>query len=746
MSETKKSKTASFFSFFSVKRLLFVFIMYVVLIVVLFNFVYIEQYRLKEDVFTTNAGFFADEIETILTEEYNVFSGRIQNLDYDVKEILSEKYVLKNIFCFSADGSFKKSDSTDPFILSLLLNQLDFSKTEQKLKFIGIIDGEDCLPFIIVPANSNFYVVQLETLFFTQFLPRFNYKSVDLMLFSNEADLVYGKVARQNLPAKKIFVSRNVTSFNLNIVFSLNKSEIVVGILPYFIIISVVTFLIVLFSFTIFFYLYKRLDLPLEKMAEQCLQINKNGIIPNFETSENKPLAILADTLNETFASVAAYQKNLEIMAFTDPLLGIGNRSACIRDIEGFIKKGEKDFSIFMVDIVDFGQFNELFSSKTGDIILRKTAEMMETIPNCTTYRYDGDVFLLLSHGAEGTKAEEILYTLKKFFSEPVKLATGSFSVTMNSGRADYPDHGSTSSELLRNCKTALKYSKSLQEANICIVYNEIINDAICRTKMVKEFVIDAIKTEKNIEVAYQPVYSTKQEKFTQLEALLRIKNERIKIDPAEAVQIAEENGLIAKLGAIVLKKVCEFAKELRKRNSDIELISINLSIIQLLQHDFDKTLPAIIEESEVPFSFFAFEVTEDSKLYSFETVLEMLNCLKKHGFHLTLDNFGSVYSGLNYLSELPVDSIKIDKKLIVKMITSPQHNMLIKSVVDICRNFNLRIVIEGIESQQTLDAVKSLDADYIQGFYQSMPMYPARVFAFMDENRYLESNKKSAT
>ena len=741
MTKTKKSKTASFFSFFSVRKLLFVFIMYVVLIVVLFNFVYIEQYHLKEEVFTTNAGFFADEIEKKLTEEYDDFRAKIQNTDFVQKEIPTEKYLLKNVFCFSSYGTFVESSFAEPFVLSLLLNQLDFSKMEQKQKFVGIVDGDEYLPFLIVPANSNFYVVQLDNNYFEQFLSRFSYKSVELMLFSENSDVVYGKISKQKLPPRKIFVSRKFSQFNLDIVFSLNKCEITTGILPYFVIISVVTFLIILFSFTIFFYLYKRLDMPLEKMAEQCLQINKNGVIPKFETSENRPLAILADTLNETFASVVAYQKNLEIMAFTDPLLGIGNRSACIRDIENCIKKGEKDFSIFMVDIVDFGQFNELFSSKTGDIILRKTAEMMESIPDCTTYRYDGDIFLLLSPGADGTKSEEILYTLKKFFSEPVKLVTGAYSVTMNSGRADYPDHGLTSSELLRNCKTALKYSKSLQEANICIVYNEIINDAICRVKMVKEYVIEAIQSEKNIEVAYQPVYSTKQKKFTQLEALLRIKNDKLKIEPAEAVQIAEENGLIAKLGTIVFKKVCEFAKEIRNRNSDIEMISINLSIIQLLQHDFDKTLLEIADASEIPFSFFAFEITEDSKLYSFETVLEKLNFLKKKGFHLTLDNFGSVYSGLNYLSELPVDSIKIDRKLIVKMITSPQHNMLIKSVVDICRNFNLHIVIEGIESQQTLDAVKSLEADYIQGFFQSVPMYPARIFGFLEENRYIDKS-----
>ena len=102
MTQKKKSKTASFFSFFSVKRLLFVFIMYVVLIVVLFNFVYIEQYHLKEEVFTTNAGFFADEIEKKLTEEYDNFYSKIQTPDYDLKEVLIEKNLFKNAFCFSS--------------------------------------------------------------------------------------------------------------------------------------------------------------------------------------------------------------------------------------------------------------------------------------------------------------------------------------------------------------------------------------------------------------------------------------------------------------------------------------------------------------------------------------------------------------------------------------------------------------------------------------------------------------------
>ena len=123
MTQTKKSKTASFFSFFSVRKLLFVFVMYVVLIIVLFNFVYIEQYHLKEEVYTTNAGFFADEIEKILTEEYGAFLEKIQNPDFIQNENPTEKNLFKNAFCFSSDGTFLKSYFAEPFVLSLLLNR-----------------------------------------------------------------------------------------------------------------------------------------------------------------------------------------------------------------------------------------------------------------------------------------------------------------------------------------------------------------------------------------------------------------------------------------------------------------------------------------------------------------------------------------------------------------------------------------------------------------------------------------------
>ena len=162
--------------------------------------------------------------------------------------------------------------------------------------------------------------------------------------------------------------------------------------------------------------LYKRLDIPLKKMVCRCMEIKTGSQEIKFENFRDKNLNILAETLNETISSMSAYQANLEVMAFTDPLLGIGNRSALTRTIEELIQTERKDFSIFMIDVVDFDHFNELFSVKTGDMLLRKTAAMLDTVSQSNVFRYNGDTFVIITLDADGAKCANVIREIKDYF------------------------------------------------------------------------------------------------------------------------------------------------------------------------------------------------------------------------------------------------------------------------------------------------------------------------------------------
>lgn len=638
--------------------------------------------------------------------------------------------------------------------------------------FLTLPDYVSSIPYFIIPVlkdgeTCGFMVAKTSRSFFYNFFDRQKFgKSGQLYIFDNYLNIMCGSLSadqwaemltdaafaekvvpdmyekftetafKVNGEPERIAVSTINREFNIVLCASVNRRELAADAFASLRLLLVTS--VFMFAAAVFvnILLYKRLDAPLNKMVERCMEIKIGNQDVCFENYKDKNLNILAETLNETISSMSAYQANLEVMAFTDPLLGIGNRSALIRALEEFIHTERKDFSIFMIDVVDFDHFNELFSVKTGDMLLRKTAAMLDTISQSNVYRYNGDTFVIITPNADGAKCANVIREIKDFFANPVEVPAGKYVISMNAGRADFPDHGTTPTELLRSCKTALKYSKSLIKRNLCIVYNSIINDAVGRSNIIKDIVLDAINNQTGIEVVYQPVYSIKEGKFTRLEALLRIKNNQIVIGPEEAVAVAEANGFINELGDIIIKNVCNFAKVIQNRKTSIDTISINLSVVQLLQHGFFDRVKRILTDSQVPLSLFEFEITESVLITSFESVREKIVQLKSLGIRVALDDFGAGYSGINYLANLPVDTLKLDRQIVFKLGLSARQDVLVKAIIDACKSFNLSIITEGVETQEVLDKAIELGADYIQGFFYAKPMQSARLFSFLEEAR----------
>lgn len=639
--------------------------------------------------------------------------------------------------------------------------------------FLTLPDNASNISYFIVPVLKEdelcgFIVSKTSRVYFYNYLDRQSFgRSGALYIFDNYLNMLCGALSsaewsevllenpglvekflpKLNESAKeisfrvadqpeRIAVTTINREFNIVLCASVNRMELAVNAFASLRLLLVTSLFMFAAAVCVNILLYKRLDTPLEKMVARCMEIKKGNQDVRFEKFRDKNLNILAETLNETISSMSAYQANLEVMAFTDPLLGIGNRSALIRALEEFIHTARKDFSIFMIDVVDFDHFNELFSVKTGDMLLRKTAAMLDTVSQSNVYRYNGDTFVIITPNADGAKCANVIREIKEYFQNPVDIPAGRYTISMNAGRADYPDHGTTPLELLRSCKTALKYSKTLTERNLCIVYSSIINDAVGRGNVIKDIVLDAINNQTDIEVVYQPVYSIKDGKFTRLEALLRIKNSQYVISPEEAIAVAEANGFINDLGDIIIRNVCEFAKTMQNRQTYIDTISINLSVVQLLQHGFFDRVKKILTDSQIPISFFEFEITESVLITSFESVKEKISQLKSLGIRIALDDFGAGYSGINYLANLPVDTLKLDRQIVFQLGRSNRQDVLIKSIIDACKSFNLSIVTEGVETQEVLDRAIELGADYIQGFFYAMPMTGARLLSFLEEAR----------
>lgn len=699
--------------------------------------------------------------------------------------VLNTMPILETLAYYTPYGNrvtFSTPINTREDFMSDILSWMYLKKlAKNKCLFVTLPDGKLNSPYFIVPVLKKdtvegYIVAKVSKINLASFYNRHPHATSSLVfVFDKNQNLICGDVTKDDwaemLLRQEDFVEtlkedskdkikevrfklldnstrRGVVitnkEFNISLLMSVSGTSLMIQAFSSLSLMVISSLIMITLATIITIILYKRLDAPLELMAEQCLQI-KNGYGTSsirFGTFQDKSLNILADTLNETVESISAYQANLEIMAFTDPLLGVGNRSACIRNMEQLIQNDKHDFSIFMINVVDFDHFNELFSVKTGDMLLRKTSAFLDTISNSNVYRYSGDSFILIIPRADGAKCSQVMREIKDYFFNPILLPAGKYHISMNAGRADFPDHGTTAAELIRSCKIALKYAQTLSERNLCIVYNSIVDDAVGRNNRIKDLLLDAINNPSNIEVLYQPIFSVKEKKFTRLESLLRLKSTDMEISPKEVISVAEKNGLINDIGDIIIESVCSFAKRLLDKEPDITSISINLSILQLLQHGFFDRMKKKLTMSQIPLSFFEFEITETVFTTSFESVKEKLEQFRSLGIRLALDDFGAGYSGINYLTNLPIDTLKLDRQIIMKMGTNPLQDSLIKSIISSCKNANLDIVAEGIETEQAKVKTTKLGINYIQGYYFAKPMTKSRLFSFLEETRLAENKK----
>lgn len=727
-------------------------------------------------------------IEFVESKSENISSELIEKIHWQTNFIENMLPIIDSIEYFSAFGKpvylesiySEKKQSEKIFFENILAWMFSNTLSKNQPLFLTLPDNSHNTSFFIIPIlnekkTCGFLIAKTSRNYFYNSLNRQSFaKSGTICILDNYLNLIYGSLSTEewadvlfsdsslaerimpkqneistettfrteNQP-ERIAITTMISEFNLLLCASINRVEIVFNAfasLRLLLITSLFMFIAAVFVNVI---LYKRLDIPLKKMVCRCMEIKTGTQEIKFENFRDKNLNILAETLNETISSMSAYQANLEVMAFTDPLLGIGNRSALTRTIEELIQTERKDFSIFMIDVVDFDHFNELFSVKTGDMLLRKTAAMLDTVSQSNVFRYNGDTFVIITLDADGAKCANVIREIKDYFKNPVEIPAGEHTISMNAGRADFPDHGTSSFDLLRSCKTALKYSKSLTERNVCIVYSSIINDAVSRSNIIKDIVVEAINKKTDIEVVYQPVYSIKENRFTRLEALLRIKNSQFVIGPEEAIAVAEANGFIGDLGDIIIRNVCDFAKSIQNRQTNIDTISINLSVVQLLQYGFFDRLKKILTDSQVPLSFFEFEITESAFITSFESVKEKVIQLKTLGIRIALDDFGAGYNGINYLANLPVDTLKLDRQIVYQLGVSDRQDVIVKSIIDACKSFNLSIIAEGVETQEVLDKAIELGTDFVQGFFYATPMSGARLLSFLEEAKLIAGFQK---
>lgn len=277
--------------------------------------------------------------------------------------------------------------------------------------------------------------------------------------------------------------------------------------------------------------------------------------------------------------------------------------------------------------------------------------------------------------------------------------------------------------------------SVKLREEAYLEVDEAVISD-LYSTRTMEQTIFNAI--EKNrITINYQPIYSTEEKKFVSAEALVRITDENGKvIPPYDFIWVAEKNGMMLRLGEIIFEKVCRFIREEQPQQYGIRYIEVNLSAIQCNYEPLADHFIAIMEHYKVPAHMINLEITESAVMGSRKVVRENVRKLLEYGVTFSLDDFGTGESNLNYIVELPVSIVKFDRTMINSYFENGKAKYVMDAAMHMIHGLNLKIVSEGIETEQQMHIMEHLGIGYIQGYYFSKPIGAEEFLNFLKERQ----------
>jgi EAL domain-containing protein (putative c-di-GMP-specific phosphodiesterase class I) len=309
--------------------------------------------------------------------------------------------------------------------------------------------------------------------------------------------------------------------------------------------------------------------------------------------------------------------------------------------------------------------------------------------------------------------------------------------ISLSMGIAIYPEHGSDLEQLLKHADIAMYHAKESGRKRF-VIYDSVMNETFAERVAMEKYLQKGLD-QKEFELYYQPQLDIKTNKITGFEALLRWNSPELgRVSPLKFIKVAEDTHFIIPLGTWVLERACEFLYQLRQRGFNELTVSVNISILQLFQADFPDVVNETLRQYRVEPDRLELEITESILMESFERIASRLQRLRDNRIGIALDDFGKGYSSLNYLKQLPITTMKIDKSF-VDQITEGNKVELVGHIVSIGKDMGICVVAEGVEHPCQLSYLIEHDCDKIQGFLFSRPVPEQEVLRLLEKN-----NKKT--
>lgn len=548
----------------------------------------------------------------------------------------------------------------------------------------------------------------------------------DAIKFTNpssiRAAVDYQQLERFQISAKLLL--KDIEIINKPFSFYETYKSLVLGVLATIV-------MLILFINILLFYIrrIKRMKKNLADSHEELTQLYEEL------TASDEEMRQQYDEILEINEKIRIGEEKLSYLAYHDILTGLPNKLSLFEEAKNiFIPKKGKAALLF-IDVDNFKNVNDTMGHAFGDELIKSVSERLSGLLENRNliYRLSGDEFIIVLQDVNSTEEIQFIASdiLSKFSQEFI-IHGSILHISVSIGIVLYPEHGNNLEQLLKYADIAMYKVKENGRKNYA-VYNTLMNEVFTERVNIEKHLHTALENNE-FELYYQPQLDIKRNKITGFEALLRWNSPELgRVSPLKFIKIAEDTRVIIPLGAWVLKTACAFIKSLKDMGYDELKVSVNISILQLLQTDFCKMVTDTLKETELEPKSLELEITETVLMESIESIGTELIKLSELEIQIALDDFGKGYSSLNYLRQLPITTLKVDKSFI-DCITYDSDNTLTGQIVTLGKSMGMCVVAEGVEKEEQLEYLHHYDCDKIQGYLYSKPIPAKEMISLLEE------------
>ena len=442
----------------------------------------------------------------------------------------------------------------------------------------------------------------------------------------------------------------------------------------------------------------------------------------------------------------------LEVQRGHDEVTGLPDRKLFSASIVAALQECRSNghyISVMMLDLDMFKRVNNALGYNVGDQLLRIVSQRLtaslrdsDSIARLSVehtrnrvFSLGGDEFGILLTGLDCTEfTDQIANRVIEAVTETAEIDGNEINLTCSVGISLYPDDGEEADTLLKHAGTALYYAK-LHGHNSYQFYDEELHRATLENLKLENDLRHALATE-SLDLHYQPKVDLATGRINSVEALVRWRHPEIgMIPPGEFIPLAEGNGLIVPIGYWVLMSACRQIRTWQAAGHEHISVAVNLSALQFRQHDLLEQILQILKETGICPHQLELEITESTIMDNIDAAASTMRALHCAGIRISIDDFGTGYSSLNHLKRFPINTVKIDRSFIRDITTDSDDAAIVGAIISMAHNMELKVIAEGVETEEQLEFLRKLHCDEIQGFLFSPPVPRQEAGELFDTN-----------